>query len=202
MSNGQAQGTQCLHRLGPLIWVQPTKAQVHSPLSLDHSNHTFLSTSGDGDGGTGDERLRRGPSKLVQTVGAPRRAAASSCSLRRRTRPTAAAWCRCGACCCSLHGSMESFVGRHHPRRRRRGAPIACEPWGGFEPGASGRRGCGESWLRRHYAKCEVHGARRSAVEENQRFQSRVLGWREYGRRGAHERWGACAWLPEARHGG
>ena len=47
MSNGQAQGTQCLHKLGPLIWVQPTKAQVHShflfgPFSLVHIHHLGL----------------------------------------------------------------------------------------------------------------------------------------------------------------
>ena len=34
----------------------------------------------------------------------------------------------------------------------------------------------------------KVHGARRNAVEESHRFQSRVLGWREYRRRGVRMR--------------
>ena len=44
MSNGQAQGTQCFHKLGPLIWIQHTKAQTHShslfgPFSQAHIHH-------------------------------------------------------------------------------------------------------------------------------------------------------------------
>ena len=35
--NGQAQDTQCLHKLGPFIWVQPSKAQINSHISLGHS---------------------------------------------------------------------------------------------------------------------------------------------------------------------
>ena len=38
----------------------------------------FLSTSGSDDGRTGDERRRRGLSKLVQAADAPRRLAAAS----------------------------------------------------------------------------------------------------------------------------
>ena len=69
----------------------------------------------------------------------------SSCSGLVPAEPAAAASMR----------AWRDFVGCHHPRRRRQGAPTACKPRGGFKTGASGRRGCGEGWRRRRYAKCE-----------------------------------------------
>ena len=119
--HGQAQDTQCLHKLGSFIWVQPSKAQINSHLSLGHS----ITRSSPLQATTTEELEMRG------IAGGPRSWSklptlhvASRCPLRRRTCPTAAAWCRCGACCCSLHRSVESFVGRIWPLRKNSSADI------------------------------------------------------------------------------
>ena len=112
MSRGKPKTLNAFTNLGLSSGSKLPKAQIKLSSLFGPFNHTFLSTSGDGDGGTGDERLRWGPSKLVQTVGAPRRAAVSRCSLRCRTRPAATAWWRCGACCCSPYRRARGFLFR------------------------------------------------------------------------------------------
>ena len=202
---GKPKAIKAFTNLGFSFGPKPLNPQIHThPLLGPFSHVTFFFTSGRlWRRKRRWERHRRRSCKEVQAAAAPRHLAVSRCLLRCRTRPAVATWCRCRACYCSLHGSMERSVGGHHPRRRRQGVPIACEPCGGFEPGASGRRGCGESWRRQRYAKCESAWGSPEYCRRKPSFlkpRPRLEGVQTYG--GAHERWWACTWLSEARHGG
>ena len=77
--NGQAQRTHyLLDKLGPFIWVQPTKAQINSHLSLGLSSHVLLHLRWRRRRKWRWERHRRGSSKLVQAANPPRRLATAS----------------------------------------------------------------------------------------------------------------------------
>ena len=138
---GKPKTIKAFTNLGFSFGSNPLKSKSILIFSLGLSaTRSSSSPQEDYDGESGGERGVLGVGPSCQPPAPP------------RTCPTAVAWCRWRACCCSLRGSVESFVGRNlaveeelicwqHPRRRRRRAPIAGKPCGGIEPGAGGRRG-------------------------------------------------------------